>query len=150
MFHLFSVLLSLKSSCEALAVYLPSTLNRSVANITAAAKLCSQTLCQGNGRCVRQNPDTADYLYLNSDNFTIQQRDGKYMAVGVPSQTDLNVFANKFTCQCYVGQMCSANTSISVPRTPLIIQVWFYFICYVWSESNRQSGILKKNTKCLI
>ncbi|XP_034162974.2 hyaluronidase-5-like [Pangasianodon hypophthalmus] len=112
-----------KSSCEALAAYLPSTLNPYVANVTAAAKLCSQTLCQGHGRCVRQNPDSADYLYLNPNNFSIQQRDGKYVAVGVPSQSDLNVFVNRFTCQCYVGQVCSAYTSISVPKTPLVIQV---------------------------
>ncbi|XP_060756896.1 hyaluronidase-5-like [Neoarius graeffei] len=111
------------SSCEALAAYLPSTLNPYVANVTAAAKLCSQTLCQSNGRCVRQNPDSADYLYLNPNNFSIQQRDGKYVAVGVPSQSDLNVFVNRFTCQCYVGQVCSASTSISVPKTPVVIQV---------------------------
>ncbi|KAM9495508.1 hyaluronidase-5-like [Clarias gariepinus] len=111
------------SSCKALASYLPSTLNPYVANVTAAAKLCSQTLCQGNGRCVRQNPDSADYLYLNPNNFSIQQHGGKYVAVGVPSQNDLNLFVNRFTCQCYVGQVCYAQKIISVPKTPVVIDV---------------------------
>ncbi|KAF7702054.1 hypothetical protein HF521_001337 [Silurus meridionalis] len=84
-----------KSSCEALAAYLPSTLNPYVVNVTAAAKLCSQMLCQGNGRCVRQNPDSAAYLHLNPNNFSIQQHVGKYVAVGVPSQSDLNDFVNR-------------------------------------------------------
>ncbi|XP_046715721.1 hyaluronidase-5-like [Silurus meridionalis] len=112
-----------KSSCEALAAYLPSTLNPYVVNVTAAAKLCSQMLCQGNGRCVRQNPDSAAYLHLNPNNFSIQQHVGKYVAVGVPSQSDLNDFVNRFTCQCYAGKVCSANTSISEPKTPVVIQV---------------------------
>ncbi|TSM52334.1 Hyaluronidase-5 [Bagarius yarrelli] len=70
-----------KSSCVALSAYLPATLNPYVANVTAAAKLCSQTLCQGQGRCVRQNPDSAVYLHLNPKNFRIQQL-MKYVAVG--------------------------------------------------------------------
>ncbi|XP_062856852.1 hyaluronidase PH-20 [Trichomycterus rosablanca] len=101
-----------KSSCEALAAYLPSTLNPYVANVTAAAKLCSQTLCQSNGRCVRKNPDSDDYLHLNPDNFSIQKLNGKYRAVGVPSQLDLNFFVERFTCQCYAGLQCSDNTLI--------------------------------------
>uniref|UniRef100_A0A3B1IPY0 Hyaluronidase n=1 Tax=Astyanax mexicanus TaxID=7994 RepID=A0A3B1IPY0_ASTMX len=71
-----------KESCEALSAYLLTTLNPHIANVTAAAKLCSTTLCQSNGRCIRKNPNSDDYLYLNSENFSIQKRRGKYVAVG--------------------------------------------------------------------
>lgn len=33
-------------------------------NVTTAARLCSASLCQGKGRCVRQNPDSSAYLHL--------------------------------------------------------------------------------------
>ncbi|KAI4872136.1 hypothetical protein NFI96_031082 [Prochilodus magdalenae] len=112
-----------KASCEALAAYLPSTLNPYVVNVTAAAKLCSDTLCQGNGRCVRKDPNSDDYLHLNSDNFHIQAWNGRHLVMGVPSLNDLAVFADKFTCQCYVGKNCSDSTSISPPTTPVVIQV---------------------------
>uniref|UniRef100_A0A4W4GJR8 Hyaluronidase n=1 Tax=Electrophorus electricus TaxID=8005 RepID=A0A4W4GJR8_ELEEL len=111
-----------KASCEALAAYLPSTLNPYVANVTAAAKLCSDTLCQSNGRCVRKNPNSNVYLHLNPDHFNIQEHDGKYLAIGVPSLDDLNVFVDGFTCQCYEGYKCSTSISISVPQTQIVIQ----------------------------
>uniref|UniRef100_A0A8B9LTL5 Hyaluronidase n=1 Tax=Astyanax mexicanus TaxID=7994 RepID=A0A8B9LTL5_ASTMX len=111
-----------KESCEALSAYLLTTLNPHIANVTAAAKLCSTTLCQGNGRCIRKNPNSDDYLYLNSENFSIQKRRGKYVAVGTPTVTDLLNFADKFTCQCYTDLTCSAKLAISV-RSRMVIEV---------------------------
>uniref|UniRef100_A0A673XST3 Hyaluronidase n=1 Tax=Salmo trutta TaxID=8032 RepID=A0A673XST3_SALTR len=93
-----SVLWGASASCEALSTYLTSTLNPYVANVTAAAKLCSDVLCQGNGRCVRKDYNSNDYLHLNPDNFP-----------------------DKFTCQCYTGSSCSPQ--LSRPMTPMVIQV---------------------------
>ncbi len=45
--------LSFQTSCEALSAYLSDTLNPYFANVTSAAQLCSKSLCQGKGRCVR-------------------------------------------------------------------------------------------------
>ncbi|XP_072529812.1 hyaluronidase-5-like [Salminus brasiliensis] len=111
-----------KESCEALSAYLTSTFNPHIVNVTAAAKLCSNTLCQGNGRCVRKNPNSDDYLYLNPNNFHIQKRSGKYLAIGRPSLNDLMVFADRFTCQCYMGMECSAKLPVSL-MTPIVIEV---------------------------
>ncbi|XP_067091314.1 hyaluronidase PH-20-like [Osmerus mordax] len=110
-----------KAECEALSAYLTSTLNPYIANVTAAAKLCSDVLCQGNGRCVRKNYNSTDYLHLNPENFHILKLEEKYMAVGLPSSADLNVLADKFTCQCYTGHTCSDR--LSYPRKPIAIQV---------------------------
>ncbi|XP_076860760.1 hyaluronidase PH-20-like [Brachyhypopomus gauderio] len=112
-----------KASCEALAAYLPSTLGPYIANVTAAAKLCSTTLCQRNGRCVRKNPSSNVYLHLNPNNFKIQKRNGKYVAIGVPSSIDLNIFKDGFICQCYVGQECSKSMPSSVSKTQMVIEV---------------------------
>uniref|UniRef100_A0A3B1JK06 Hyaluronidase n=2 Tax=Astyanax mexicanus TaxID=7994 RepID=A0A3B1JK06_ASTMX len=99
------------TSCEALSTYLSKTLNQYIVNITAATRLCSDMLCQGNGRCVRKNSDSDDHLQLNPKSFNIQNIAGKYTITGTPSSSDLTDWANKFTCQCYEGRICSGKIS---------------------------------------
>lgn len=69
--------------------------------------LCSEVLCQGTGRCIRKDYDSTHYLHLNPANFSIQQADGKYVAIGRPSAADLDAWAENFTCQCYAKKKCS-------------------------------------------
>lgn len=69
--------------------------------------LCSEVLCQGKGRCVRKNYDSAHYLHLNPAHFSIVRADRKYVAIGLPSDDDLKAWAGNFTCQCYAGGSCS-------------------------------------------
>ncbi|KAL4597454.1 hyaluronidase PH-20-like [Arapaima gigas] len=111
------------ASCQELSAYLTSTLNPYIANVTAATKLCSVFLCQGNGRCVRKDYNSDSYLHLNPSSFTIQKSDGKYVAVGVPSLSDLTDLADKFTCQCYAGQSCSPRLPTQLPKKPMAITV---------------------------
>uniref|UniRef100_A0A3P8PWQ4 Hyaluronidase n=2 Tax=Astatotilapia calliptera TaxID=8154 RepID=A0A3P8PWQ4_ASTCA len=96
-----------KASCDALSKYLRSTLNPYIANVTAAAKLCSEVLCQGKGRCVRKSNNSRHYLHLNPTHFHIIRADRKYVAIGLPSAADLSAWAENFTCQCYAGRNCS-------------------------------------------
>ncbi|MCJ8735975.1 hypothetical protein PDJAM_G00253590 [Pangasius djambal] len=98
-----------KASCESLSTYLSSTLNEYIINVTTAAELCSDLLCQGNGRCVRKSYDSDDYLHLNISSFNIQKTDGMYNVTGEPSITDLTAWADKFTCQCYEDKKCAAQ-----------------------------------------
>ncbi|XP_061533263.1 hyaluronidase PH-20-like [Phycodurus eques] len=95
-----------KASCQALSDYLTSTLNPYLANVTAAAMLCSRALCQGRGRCVRRTFNSSVYLHLDAGRFGILRADRKYVAVGLPSAQNLDDWAQKFTCQCYGGQDC--------------------------------------------
>ncbi|XP_042563375.1 hyaluronidase PH-20-like isoform X2 [Clupea harengus] len=112
-----------KESCEALSSYLNATLNPYIANVTGAARLCSSMLCEGKGRCVRKNSDSDDYLHLNPQSFRTEKRDGRYRSAGVPTLSDLTALADKFTCQCYEGQQCSAQSSFMIPETEMIFQV---------------------------
>ncbi|KAK5866838.1 hypothetical protein PBY51_011381 [Eleginops maclovinus] len=109
-----------KASCASLSEYLTSTFNPYVANVTAAAKLCSEVLCQGNGRCVRKNYECSHYLHLNPDHFSILQADTKYVAVGIPSADDLKVWEEHFTCQCYARESCTPKLVIPTK----IKQIW--------------------------
>ncbi|KAM6926561.1 hyaluronidase-5-like [Lycodopsis pacificus] len=96
-----------KAACESLSEFLTSTFNPYIANVTAAAMLCSEVLCQGRGRCLRKSYDSGQYLHLNPAHFRILRADRKYVAIGHPSADDLQVWAESFTCQCYAGRSCS-------------------------------------------
>ena len=113
MHHLLSLHIYMQATCKALSGYLSSTLNRYVANVTAAARLCSHVLCQGNGRCVRKDYKSRVYLHLNHAHFEIMRVDGTYLAVGTPSSADLRALERSFTCQCYAGRRCWAKLSYS-------------------------------------
>ncbi|XP_067446965.1 hyaluronidase-5-like [Thunnus thynnus] len=110
-----------KGSCHSLSEFLTSTFNPYIANVTAAAMLCSKVLCQGKGRCVRKNYDSANYLHLNPAYFSIVRGERKYMAIGLPSAADLNAWAENFTCQCYAGGSCSPK--LTHPTTIQLIWV---------------------------
>nr|XP_046251319.1 hyaluronidase PH-20-like [Scatophagus argus] len=109
-----------KAVCQSLSDYLTSTFNPYIANVTAAAMLCSEVLCQGRGRCVRRSYDSDHYLHLNPINFSILRTEEKYVAIGKPSTTDLNAWAENFTCQCYAG--CSCSPKLLHPQT--IKHIW--------------------------
>uniref|UniRef100_UPI003AAB6CEB hyaluronidase-1-like n=1 Tax=Centroberyx gerrardi TaxID=166262 RepID=UPI003AAB6CEB len=96
-----------KSSCESLSSYLSSTLNPYITNVTAAAQLCSNFLCQGNGRCVRKNYDSNHYLHLSPGNFQVVHVKNRYLVLGRPTFADLKAFSRRFTCQCYEGLSCT-------------------------------------------
>ncbi|KAM9854513.1 hyaluronidase PH-20-like [Aulostomus maculatus] len=110
-----------KAACQSLSEYLTSTLNPYIANVTAAAMLCSNVLCQGRGRCIRKNYDSSHYLHLNPANFNILQVNRKYVAIGLPSSADLTSWAENFSCQCYKGIVCSPH--LSRPTAIRVIKV---------------------------
>ncbi|XP_062276451.1 hyaluronidase-5-like [Scomber scombrus] len=105
-----------KASCQALSEYLTSTFDPYIANVTAAAKLCSQVLCQSKGRCVRKDFNSGHFLHLNSAFFKIVRTDRKYVVIGVPPAADLKAWSDNFTCQCYTGNRCSPQLT---PQTTI-------------------------------
>uniref|UniRef100_UPI0037E94375 hyaluronidase-1 n=1 Tax=Semicossyphus pulcher TaxID=241346 RepID=UPI0037E94375 len=50
--------------CQDLAEFVRKVLGPYCMNVTTATALCSASLCQGKGRCVRQNPGSSAYLHL--------------------------------------------------------------------------------------
>uniref|UniRef100_A0A667YD86 Hyaluronidase n=1 Tax=Myripristis murdjan TaxID=586833 RepID=A0A667YD86_9TELE len=61
--------------------FLSRRLGQYITNVTRAAEVCSDFLCQGNGRCVRRDPRARHYLHLSADSYHIQP----------------------FRCHCYEG-----------------------------------------------
>ncbi|MBN3317634.1 HYAL2 protein, partial [Atractosteus spatula] len=57
--------------CWELADYVRGVLGPYVVNVTTAARLCGEGLCQGRGRCVRRDPEEPTYLHLPADGFQL-------------------------------------------------------------------------------
>lgn len=60
-----------------MAEFVTKVLGPYSSNVTTAARLCSASLCQGKGRCVRQNPDSSVYLHLPLPSEAAQKATGK-------------------------------------------------------------------------
>ncbi|XP_065605350.1 hyaluronidase-3 [Cyrtonyx montezumae] len=85
-------------SCSSLHHYLVSTLGPYVANVTAAAQVCSSEQCQGHGRCVRRQPqELGSMLHLGAGTWA------------------------PFRCHCYqgwAGQHCMQPELLSPTTCP--------------------------------
>ncbi|XP_049635909.1 hyaluronidase PH-20-like, partial [Suncus etruscus] len=116
-----------EKACKELQDYMKTVLNPYLLNVSLAAKMCSQVLCQGQGICIRKNRNSADYLHLNPDTFKIEVgEDKEYQVHGKPTDADLKKFTEKFDCSCYSNMNCTKN--VDVTRT-VDINVCFANVC---------------------
>ncbi|KGL98268.1 Hyaluronidase-2, partial [Charadrius vociferus] len=98
-----------RDSCQILKDYLEEDLGRYIVNVTTAAQLCSTALCQGRGRCLRQDSTADVFLHLNSTSFQLRRRDGDhpqqplFWAEGQLSSADILFLRTHFHCHCYQG-----------------------------------------------
>uniref|UniRef100_A0A8C3BL07 Hyaluronidase n=1 Tax=Cairina moschata TaxID=8855 RepID=A0A8C3BL07_CAIMO len=103
-----------QNTCKTLDNYLRRTLTPYLINVTMAARICSQVLCQDSGACARKKWNSSDYLHLNPKNIVIQMtKDGKYTLQGQPAFQDLQTFIEKFDCHCYAGHACEPRVNIN-------------------------------------
>ncbi|XP_020822001.1 hyaluronidase PH-20 [Phascolarctos cinereus] len=101
-----------KKTCTVLEDYVTTTLNPYIVNVTLAAKMCSQVLCQEQGVCIRKHWNSSDYLHLNPKRFIIQTRkDRRHVIYGKPNLQDLQEFSEKFYCNCYTGSNCETKVT---------------------------------------
>uniref|UniRef100_A0A8D2QNW5 Hyaluronidase n=1 Tax=Zosterops lateralis melanops TaxID=1220523 RepID=A0A8D2QNW5_ZOSLA len=84
-----------KNTCRTLDNYLRRTLTPYLINVTMAARICSQVLCQDSGACARKKWNSSDYLHLNPENI------------------DLQTLIEKFDCHCYAGHSCEPRADIN-------------------------------------
>lgn len=105
---------SLQPNCTKVKSFLSHRLGQYIINVTRAAEVCSDSLCQGNGRCVRRDPDARHYLHLNADSYRIQPAgNGEFAVTGWHSQHDLQLLAERFRCHCYEGHEGETCDSIN-------------------------------------
>ncbi|XP_034375442.1 hyaluronidase-5 [Arvicanthis niloticus] len=105
-------------SCMNLHDYLKTILNPYIINVTLAAKMCSQTLCQDQGICSRKDWDSNYYLHLSPQNFQIRfVKRGKYEIIGNPTLDDLLYFSKNFRCSCFANLNCKERVDIESVNT---------------------------------
>ncbi|NXO00266.1 HYAL2 protein, partial [Rhinopomastus cyanomelas] len=111
-----------RDSCQLIKNYLEGDLGRYIANVTRAAQLCSLKLCQGQGRCLRQDSTANVFLHLNSTSFQLRRRvedsplhHPLYWADGDLSPADIVYLRTHFHCHCYQGWQ---GSDCQVPAGP--------------------------------
>ncbi|XP_003217669.1 hyaluronidase-2 [Anolis carolinensis] len=97
-----------RETCQVLKNYMKENLGRYIVNVTTAADLCSQSQCNGHGRCRRRQNDANVFLHLNPTSFQILHNDPGSQAPllearGKLSQEDIDFLQHNFQCHCYQG-----------------------------------------------
>ncbi|XP_066100457.1 hyaluronidase-1 isoform X1 [Saccopteryx bilineata] len=94
-----------KESCQAIKEYVDTTLGPFILNVTSGARLCSQALCSGHGRCARRPSHPEALLILNPTSFSIELTPGggPLTLRGALSLEDRERMAVEFKCHCYPG-----------------------------------------------
>ncbi|XP_044050031.1 hyaluronidase-4 isoform X2 [Siniperca chuatsi] len=104
-------------NCTKVKSFLRHRLGRYITNVTRAAEVCSDFLCQGNGRCVRRDPLARHYLHLSAKSYHIQPSvDGHFAVTGWHSQHELQLLTERFRCHCYEGHEGESCDSINKVR----------------------------------
>lgn len=94
----------LQYNCSKVKAFLNHRLGQYITNVTRAAEVCSEFLCQSNGRCIRRDPRALHYLHLSRTTYRIlPNRNGTFTVTGWHSQHELQLLAKRFHCHCYEG-----------------------------------------------
>lgn len=138
---------TLQDSCFDAQHHLEQVINRYIVNVSTAARLCGDALCQGQGRCIRKHWDDDVFLHLHSCHYQIKQqhRGGPLTVSGGLSQDDINLFDKNFDCMCYTEKPCRSVITLNVihdavintrnrtaDRTHSILHVHLYLCVLVW------------------
>nr|XP_003221370.2 PREDICTED: hyaluronidase-1 [Anolis carolinensis] len=92
-------------NCLTVKKYIDGPFGHYIVNVTTAANLCSEVLCTKNGRCIRKDSESLDYLHLNPRSFKIRYSKTmkKVYVAGSMKREDKEAMEEKFMCQCYQG-----------------------------------------------
>ncbi|XP_056455024.1 hyaluronidase-4 [Gadus chalcogrammus] len=108
-------LTSSKFNCSKVTSFVSTRLGRYIANVTHAAQVCSDFLCQSNGRCVRRDPLARHYLHLSPLSYALHPAaGGGFVAAGSPSSHDQALLAKRFRCHCYQGNAGARCDSLNL------------------------------------
>lgn len=96
--------MSLQQNCSRVRTFLNYRMGQYITNVTRAAEVCSEYLCQSNGRCLRRDPRAPHFLHLSRTSYRIHSnRNGTFTVTGWHSQCELQQLAERFQCHCYEG-----------------------------------------------
>lgn len=94
-----------QEACLSVQQTIQGLLGPYVLNVTSAANLCSQSLCNSHGRCVRKTAESSFYLHMPEDshkNYVIK-KGFKFVISARSKQKTIMNMKNGFVCHCYYG-----------------------------------------------
>ncbi|XP_051913328.1 glyco_hydro_56 domain-containing protein [Hippocampus zosterae] len=115
--------------CQDLGEFVRKVLGPYSMNVTTATGICSASLCEGKGRCVRQNPDSSAYLHLPPPADVMEKADAAKATdkpdpdVKAAEPDPAEMWKKDFQCQWYktsdrdVSDQQSPKDGISVDGT---------------------------------
>ncbi|KTG47686.1 hypothetical protein cypCar_00001845 [Cyprinus carpio] len=107
-----------QQNCSKVKAFLNYRLGQYITNVTQAAEICSELLCQTNGRCVRRDPQAPHYLHLSRGNYRIlSNRNGTFTVIGQQTKNERQMLADRFRCHCYQGYEGERCDSIEPEET---------------------------------
>ncbi|XP_004556327.1 hyaluronidase-4 [Maylandia zebra] len=131
-------LTSSRHSCTHVKSFLSHRLGLYITNVTRAAEICSEFLCQSNGRCIRRDPHARHYLHLSADSYRIHpSEDGDFTVNGWHSPHEQQLLMERFRCHCYEGhngENCDSINKVREDKGP-------------WEEEEEYEDHDKKRTK---
>ncbi|XP_040058764.1 hyaluronidase-1 [Gasterosteus aculeatus] len=97
-----------ENTCRAIKSYIDNTLGPYLVNVTAAAFLCSSTICSSHGRCQRRNPTSSVYLHLDPAEWKVvhEKKSDKrqsYTIFGRMRTRKVAFMKSEFQCRCFPG-----------------------------------------------
>ncbi|XP_012617536.1 hyaluronidase-4-like isoform X1 [Microcebus murinus] len=105
-----------KQNCLSVQQSIQGSLGHYVVNVTSAAELCSKSLCNNHGRCVRKTPESSSYLHMpeSSGKKYVQNKSFRFIISENIKLKVITDMKNGFVCHCYYGwhgQSCHSQTS---------------------------------------
>ncbi|XP_012660604.2 hyaluronidase-1-like [Otolemur garnettii] len=105
-----------KENCLSVKKSIQGPLGHYAVNVTSAAKLCSHSLCNNRGRCVRKTPESSFYLHMpgNSGKKYVENKSFRFVISENSKVKTITHMKNGFVCHCYYGwhgQSCHYHTS---------------------------------------
>ncbi|XP_034389489.1 hyaluronidase-1 isoform X2 [Cyclopterus lumpus] len=97
-----------QAACNTIKSYIDETMGPYLVNVTAAAILCSQTICSSHGRCQRRSPTSRVYLHLDPAEWKVvsekqPNRRQNYRVLGQMRTRAVKFMKSEFQCRCYPG-----------------------------------------------
>ena len=94
-----------QEACLSVKKFIQGPLGHYAVNVTTAAKLCSQSLCSNNGRCVRKTSESSSYLHMPGSS-SKKYGPSKRLRVIISAATKvqaIKAMQGGFACRCYHG-----------------------------------------------
>lgn len=109
-------LLFMQESCLSVHKSIQGPLGHYAVHVTSAARPCSQSLCNNNGRCVRKTPGSSSYLRVpqSSRRKYVHNRSFRFTISPSDKLKTIRNMKNGFACHCYYGwqgQSCQQGSS---------------------------------------